>query len=181
MRSLGVVLIMSLAVACSDDSKSPSPVDTGNPKKDTGGKLADTGGTKTDLGKQPDGKATQADSSALCIPPATGGPIGMNDGQDCTSCHNGSKAFKITLGGTLYDSSGTSVVAGATVRITDKNGTVKNLVTGSKGNFYTTDPITFPAKVMVSKCPDSATMPTEISAGGCASCHGVSTGKIHLP
>jgi hypothetical protein len=87
----------------------------------------------------------------------------------------------MTLGGTVYASaSGGSGVSGATVTVTDKNGTKITMVTGSLGNFYSNAAVTFPATVEVSKCPDTATMTTTITQGGCNSCHGSSM-RIHLP
>jgi hypothetical protein len=87
----------------------------------------------------------------------------------------------MTAAGTVYSSaSGGAAVVGATVTITGSNGTKITMVTGSSGNFYTSSTISFPATIQVSKCPDTATMPTTLTLGGCNSCHG-STMRIHLP
>jgi hypothetical protein len=87
----------------------------------------------------------------------------------------------MTAAGTLYSTaSGGSAVSGATVTITDSKGTKIKMVTGSSGNFYTSSAISFPATVEVSKCPDTATMPSTITAGGCNSCHNSSM-RAHLP
>lgn len=45
---------------------------------------------------------------------------------------------------------------------------------------YRSNAITFPVKVMVSKCPDTVQMVSQASTGACNSCHG-STNHIHLP
>jgi hypothetical protein len=120
-------------------------------------------------------------SSAACVPAATGGPSGMNTGQDCISCHGSGQNPKMVAAGTVYSkASGGTAVSGATVTITDSKGAVTKQVTGNSGNFYFTGAISFPANVVVSKCPDLATMPTTITAGGCNSCHN-STMRIHLP
>jgi hypothetical protein len=120
-------------------------------------------------------------SSASCVPAASPGSKGMNTGQACVSCHGNGQSPTITLGGTVYGSAtGGSGVSGATVTITESNGKKTTLVTGSSGNFYTGTAIAFPAKVEVSKCPDTATMGTTITSGDCNSCHGSSM-RIHLP
>ena len=54
------------------------------------------------------------------------------------------------------------------------------------GNFYTSAPIAFPAKVVASSCPDVAPMSTSITQAmaGCnqSGCHVAGAqGKIHLP
>jgi hypothetical protein len=87
----------------------------------------------------------------------------------------------MTAAGTLYTTTaGAAAVSGATVTITDSKGTKITMVTGSTGNFYTASPISFPATVQVSKCPDINTMPTTIAVGGCNSCHTAAM-RIHLP
>lgn len=105
----------------------------------------------------------------------------MNTGQACVSCHGSGQNPKQTAAGTVYSSAtGGAAVSGATVTITGSNGTQIKMVTGSSGNFYTGSAISFPATVVVSKCPDLATMPTTITSGDCNSCHN-STMRIHLP
>jgi len=87
----------------------------------------------------------------------------------------------MTAAGTVYSSAtGGSAVVGATVTLTGSNGTKVTAVTGSLGNFYISSAISFPATVQVSKCLDTAIMPTPITAGGCNNCHGA-TMRIHLP
>jgi hypothetical protein len=105
----------------------------------------------------------------------------MNTGKGCVSCHGSGQSPKMTAAGTLYSSaSGGAAVSGATVTITDSKGTKIKMITGNSGNFYTSSAISFPATVEVSKCPDTATMPTTITNGDCNSCHNSSM-RIHLP
>ena len=149
--------------------------------KATGGTSAvATGGGKATGGSTATGGTTAATTAAACIPAATGGPSAMNAGQACVSCHSSqSPTFK--LGGTLYSAAtGGSAVSGATVTITDANGKVTTLVTGSSGNFYTAATIAYPAKVSVSKCPNTVAMSSTISTGDCNSCHNSSM-RIHIP
>jgi len=87
----------------------------------------------------------------------------------------------MTIAGTVYSAAtGGSGVSGATVTVTPASGSPIKMVTGSTGNFYSNTAITFPATVQVSKCPDTATMPTTITSSDCNSCHD-STTRIHLP
>jgi hypothetical protein len=87
----------------------------------------------------------------------------------------------MTVAGTVYTSAtGGSAVAGATVTITGSNGAKITMVTGSSGNFYTGSAISFPAKIQVSKCPDTASMTATIDRGDCNNCHNSSM-RIHLP
>jgi hypothetical protein len=105
----------------------------------------------------------------------------MNTGKACVSCHGSGQSPKMTAAGTLYSTAnGGSAISGATVTITDSKGTKITMVTGSSGNFYTGSAISFPATVQVSKCPDTATMPTTITTGDCNSCHNSSM-RVHLP
>jgi len=85
------------------------------------------------------------------------------------------------VAGTLYASaSGGGVVSGATVTITGADNKKVTVITASDGNFYTNDAIAFPAKVEVSKCPDTVAMTDSLSSGDCNSCHD-STMRAHLP
>lgn len=87
----------------------------------------------------------------------------------------------MTIAGTVYSAvTGGSGVSGATVTVTPASGSPIKMVTGSTGNFYSNTAITFPAKVQVSKCPDTATMPDTLANGDCNSCHD-STMRMHLP
>jgi hypothetical protein len=105
----------------------------------------------------------------------------MNTGQACLSCHASAVSPNMTVAGTVYTTvSGAAAVSGATVTVTDNNGAVLNLVTGSTGNFYSTSAVAFPASVSVSKCPDTVAMNSPAGSGDCNSCH-ASSMRIHLP
>jgi len=110
----------------------------------------------------------------------------MNHGQACLGCHSGanpSAGINMTLAGTMYTSAtSTTPVVGATIKVTGANGTTITMVTGSNGDFYSTAAITFPATVVASKCPDTQTMPAQLTSGSCnqSGCH-TSGMRIHLP
>jgi hypothetical protein len=105
----------------------------------------------------------------------------MNAGRACLSCHASGQTPALTLAGTVYTTAtGGTAVSGATVTIVDSNGITTKLVTTAQGNFFTGAAIAFPATVSVSKCPNIAVMPTQVTSGDCNSCHG-STMRIHLP
>jgi hypothetical protein len=143
----------------------------------TGGAKGTGGATGTG------GAAGTGGATTACVPAASGGPSGMNTGQDCVSCHGSGQSPAMTAAGTVYSTAtGGSGVSGATVTITDNGGKKITMVTGSSGNFYTNSAIAFPATVVLSKCPDTQTMPTTITKGGCNSsgCH-TSSMRIHLP
>ena len=102
----------------------------------------------------------------------------MDPGSNCVSCHG-----SFSVGGTVYSSAtGGSPVSGATVRIIGADHGVLELVTGGDGIFSSTQKVVFPATVAVSSCPDTVTMSSTISYGGCskAGCHG-SSAPVHLP
>jgi len=107
-----------------------------------------------------------------------------NIGQGCLNaggCHGanpGSRVF--TIGGTLYTTAaGTTAAPGATIFI----GTQKMIV-ADNGNFYTTNPVTFPTTTKASLCPDTKPMVGPLNAAGdgnCNSCHnGTTTAKLYL-
>jgi hypothetical protein len=125
--------------------------------------------------------ASQADAAPspdadTCPNPPSPGPSGMNGGRNCLTCHS-----NFTLAGTLYASiNGGSVVPSATVKITDSNSQVLELVTGLDGNFYTSQSLAFPVSIQIDKCPDTVSMPAQATQGGCNSCHNDGN-RIHLP
>jgi hypothetical protein len=164
-------------VASAGGSKTTGGATAAGGSKGTGGAAA-TGGAKST------GGAAATGGGANCVAAATPSSATMNPGQGCTTCHSGASpamGVLITLGGTLYSASTSgSAVSGATVTLTDNNNTVTKLITGPDGNFYTGSTIAFPAKVSVSKCPDTATMVSTVTSGNCNSCHGSSM-QIHLP
>jgi hypothetical protein len=143
-------------------------------------------GTQEDAATLPDAAvqsdaASQVDAApqpdaAACTPAQPNGPTGMNSGQGCLSCHG-----EFTLAGSLYASqTGGTRIGGATVSITDQNGQIVDLVTGSDGSFFTSQPLSFPVDVEISKCPDTVWMVSAANSGECNGCHG-SSNRVHLP
>lgn len=117
-------------------------------------------------------------------PTSTYGNGKHNTGRNCMDgCHN----HGFTLAGTLY----TGVLnntgyPGATITIKDSSNTTIDVVVQANGNFYTTQPIAFPAVVMASSCPQGTKMTGQVANGACntAACHaqvGGAAGQIHLP
>lgn len=111
----------------------------------------------------------------------------MLPGSDCIACHDGSdrEAPEWTAAGTVYDDLyGSNAVQGATVRITDDDGAVIELVTGSAGNFRTSRSITAPYVAEVEVDGEIVAMAAHQDSGACNSCHqceGAAGGKLHTP
>lgn len=152
---------------------------------------------------KPAGDATISDGPVDAFPmwidAAPGGSGGSNDcrntvsgvdtgyhntGRSCfQSCHN----HGFTLAGTVYRSAiNNTGYKGATITIRDSASRTLDVVVQTNGNFYTSEPIAFPALVMASACPDTTKMTAEVANGDCnsAGCHaqqGGPAGQIHLP
>jgi hypothetical protein len=112
-----------------------------------------------------DGGAQQSD----CDPALTTTVGGHhNDGQACQLCHgSGGGAPTFTLAGTVYDGLNSSAaVTDATVRVLDAQGTELSLPTTDNGNFWTTQALTFPLTVSISRCPDTVPMVTQVAQSG---------------
>jgi hypothetical protein len=100
---------------------------------------------------------------------------------NCHKSGGSASGFRWTVAGTLYTTaSGGTAVSGATIRVTDANNQVIDLVTASNGNFYTLTSVVLPLHPVASKCPNTATMSSAASSGSCNSCHG-SGARVHLP
>jgi hypothetical protein len=133
--------------------------------------------------------APDAPVAANCAQPVLGVPSGEhNAGLPCQPCHGpGGGAPRWSLGGTLYTSAtGTSPLAGATIRVTDANGLTLDLASAANGNFWTSTPVVFPITVAATLCPDNVPMISQVAApGDCnsAGCHSAAApaGRIHLP
>lgn len=113
------------------------------------------------------------------------GPL-HRPGQPCILCHDGALGDpqRFIVAGTIFQTSGSNVAAvGATVTLTDANGSVIQVQTNAAGNFYLTpdqyDPVV-PIQVVVNDSSGvSAKMQTvvagnlavEPNSGSCASCH----------
>jgi len=162
-----------------------TPANGGAPA--TGGVVATggtrTGGTSPDAGVNPNPDTASPDTAgSACIAAATPANLAKvhNAGKDCISCH--SNNVPTTIAGTIYGADGKTAVSGATVTITGSNGAIVKLVTASNGNFWSNSAVSFPAKVEVSKCPDTAKMTKTLTSGSCnaSGCH-ASTMPITLP
>lgn len=133
------------------------------------------------------------DTSTLCdeanegCSPGTCGGEGANmlPGSNCLACHTGGEGGRFTAGGTAFaDIDGTSPLKGAIVRITDVNGTVKELSTNSAGNFYTGTTLAFPINAEIEYNGTVIPMSAEVTTGACDTCHtctGTAGGKIYGP
>lgn len=105
----------------------------------------------------------------------------MLPGRNCQSCHVPSgqaAAYRLIISGTVFKSlsspCNTGGVGGARIEILDgeTSRVQTTLTSNAAGNFYTTDPITFPFRARISKdglAPREMTTPSSI--GSCAACH----------
>lgn len=101
------------------------------------------------------------------------GPL-MAPGDNCMTCHNGSKAPKWTVAGTVYSSPTDSAlmgVDGVQVVITDAAGKKLTLTTNAAGNFYSRDSVTFPISAEVTRNGKTQKMSQTVPTGACSSCH----------
>jgi hypothetical protein len=133
------------------------------------------------------GASGSASASLPCIPAATGPKKhpGNFDYESCNTggCHEG------YAGGWLYtDTKGDTFVAGATVTVTDHDGSKLSAVTASDGFFALIGDsgmlgkMAGPYSVCVSKCPDTICAPINHTNPDCqsAGCHGGTTRRIFL-
>ncbi len=104
-----------------------------------------------------------------------GGSTGatMRPGEDCVACHS-----NFTLAGTIYAAGTMQGVGGVDVAVTDGAGT-HHCTSNSVGNFFTTEALTFPVGITVSRGAAPASM-NNASSGACNSCHDVSM-RITVP
>ena len=113
------------------------------------------------------------------------GPL-HRPGQPCILCHDGAigDPQRFTVAGTVFQTSGSKAAAvGATVTVTDANGSAIQVQTNAAGNFYLTphqyDPVV-PMQVVVTDSSGVSTkmqtvvagnLAVEPNNGSCASCH----------
>jgi cytochrome c5 len=153
---------------------------------------ADAGGTSTPPPTTTPPPSDQPDAggaSAQCEPLSTQQLDGRhNVGQPCQGCHGTGVggAPKFTMGGTVYQTQqGVGAIQGATIIVTGADGKVQKAISANNGNFWTVDPIAYPATVSASLCPDTKPMVTQITDGDCNSgnCHGpqAAVGRVHVP
>ena len=99
----------------------------------------------------------------------------MLPGSDCLVCHTAGgdrEAGVFTLGGTVFtDLDGSALAEGVVVRVTDANGKVVEMTSNGAGNFFSSESMVPPMKAEVEVDGRVERMATEISYGGCASCH----------
>ncbi len=146
-------------------------------------------------------KSTGDDTSTTCNETNESCTSGTCDGEggemlpgaNCLACHGAAGAGKeegedggtFTAAGTAFaDLDGTAPLVDATVRITDAGGAVVTLTTNSVGNFYTSQPLTFPIDAEVEVNGTVQAMGSSVSDGGCNSCHacaGSAGGKLTGP
>ena len=100
--------------------------------------------------------------AAGCIPEE--GPM-MEPGADCMECHDGGEARRWTLAGTMD-------AARSELLIVDAAGKSFTRHTNQVGNFWTSEPVTFPITVSMSGQLKAAHVPAS-SRGSCnlAGCH----------
>jgi cytochrome c553 len=105
-----------------------------------------------------------------------GSPL-MHPGGDCIGCHtDNGEGPPFTAAGTVMgaanDDTNCNGIAGATVELLDKNGTVAaTMTTNAAGNFFTKSPIPSPFTAKVSLNGKTVEMTTPQTSGACASCH----------
>jgi hypothetical protein len=103
----------------------------------------------------------------------------MLPGRVCQQCHTrGGQGyrFKWTASGTIFDTITSPCngggVEGVTIEIYDMMDRLQStMVSNTKGNFWTTDPITFPIRTRIMKGDIVREMRTPAAMGSCASCH----------
>jgi hypothetical protein len=155
------------------------------------------GVVRTMLGQVPSGGCNGCHTLPPLAPAAIGriavagngsGSEFMSPGEACLACHSvGGGATTIwTAGGTVFPRP-TSIpgqgVAGITVRILGATGIETVLVSNAAGNFYTPDPIVFPASVQIEGVGLLRAMEDTLPDGDCNACHsptGAAGGRIVL-
>lgn len=116
-------------------------------------------------------------------PVATGESGNHNAGRPCLDCHGNGDGPRFELAGTVYSTlAGGSPVVGATIRVTDADGTEHTAISARNGNFWLREPIAFPVQVQGSSCPATQPMIAPSAIGNCnaAGCHDADY-RIHLP
>ena len=100
----------------------------------------------------------------------------MRPGTDCISCHaREGEGPQYTVAGTvmggLGDTDDCQGVSDVTVRITDADGQVSDLVTNAAGNFYLRGTVAFPYTATLVRGGTEVSMVTAQSNGNCMACH----------
>jgi hypothetical protein len=112
----------------------------------------------------------------------------MLPGSDCLACHapGGARGAPTwTAGGTAFErKDGAAPLAGATVRITDAQGSVVEMTTNRVGNFYTRSALVPPLQAEIEVNGVIRAMQGSVDTGACSSCHscdGAAGGKLRGP
>ena len=118
-----------------------------------------------------------------CVAPVTGADLhpGNYDYETCEWCHTGTNAY---WGGWLYNNQqGDAWIGGATVTITNSDGTTVSSPTADDGFFTFSGGIGASFTPCVSKCPDTLCANETHTSSHCqdAACHGGLGRSIHLP
>jgi len=105
----------------------------------------------------------------------------MTPGEDCLPCHS-----DFSIGGTVYPgphADPTEGIEGVTVSILDANQKTLTLISNAAGNFYSREPIAWPAEVSFTLGSRSAVMLSAPSGNcGSGSCHRPKLqGYVYLP
>ena len=155
----------------------------------------------------PTGSCAPAGDPAFSAPPqcssnsywtqGDNGSSNMHPGLGCIACHSqrGGEAPSFAIAGTVYptgheyDDCYGSASRGATVTVTDKNGTAHSTTVNSAGNFYINSGTypgwpAFPITATVSFGGKTRSMGTAVPSGDCNTCHtqdGTSVGAIAAP
>jgi hypothetical protein len=130
--------------------------------------------------------ATLAFGLVACVP--NDGPS-MLPGEDCLSCHNGTRAGAWTVAGTVYSDPNAPTYAGeegAQVIVTGADGKVLTLTSNSVGNFYTAEAIAKPFTVVIQRGSFKMVMTAPPTTGACSACHTVpptdgAPGRLFVP
>jgi mono/diheme cytochrome c family protein len=108
----------------------------------------------------------------------------MFPGTNCQSCHTrGGRASHFTASGTVFTSPTCPTPAvGAIVTITDANRKTVSLPVNEVGNFFTTEPLVLPFRVVV-ESDDGRREMKRSTAGDCNYCHRPDggPGPLNLP
>jgi hypothetical protein len=170
-----LALVATLCAGCVGDYE---PLDPGeeSPPGSSDDTMSPSG---SDAGSSP---ASQDGAPLVCEQAvAAPGSGNHNAGLACLSCHTGlGDAPRWNLAGTLYAANGVTPIIGATIVIVDAVGTRLELVTKTNGNFFTGQPVVFPAHVHATRCPDTRSMTSGVPHGDCNGCHGAAM-RIVLP
>ncbi len=132
-------------------------------------------------------------SNAFALEPNEKTGPEMRPGNNCLRCHVATGSAKnrpFSFGGTIFakpDDALCGGVAGVTVKVTDKNGKVVEVVSNAVGNVYSAEPLEQPLSIEATFQGRTRKMPVTTPTGGCALCHsfpdktGGAEGRIVAP